>query len=91
MPINVRPAAPKADRSILAVPEIKDWPSHLADNARRLQIAAPIAGSSLAELRDQARHDLVQAATKYQATFGSDISWSPDLHQPFIVTGHQPL
>ena len=90
MPINVRPAAPKDDRSILAVPKLSDWRSNLAENVRHLHGNASIAGRTLSELRTQARQDLVDAARTYHATFDGDTSWSPDIDQPFIVTGHQP-
>ena len=93
MPTNVRPAAPKADRSLLAVPELSEWRTRLLENGERLNRAIMIGGRSLSSLREQARQDLLTAAAKYLSSMGissgSDLSPS-GLSKPFILTGHQP-
>jgi len=90
MPEHARPAAPKADRTLLAVPSFPEWPSALTDNRRILESTTPIAGRTFTELRAQARLDLLSAASKYLTEHSSDTSVSLDAKRPFIVTGHQP-
>lgn len=90
MPEHARPAAPKADRTLLAVPSFEEWRDALSSNRNRLETGASIAGQRLSDLREQARQDLLAAASKYLADYRSDMMVSLDAKRPFVVTGHQP-
>lgn len=90
MPEHARPAAPKADRTLLALPSFREWRDALSVNRRRLEKDVSIAGQRLSDLREQARQDLLTAASNYIEEHRGDMNVSLDSKRPFVVTGHQP-
>ncbi|MCG8584723.1 MAG: hypothetical protein MI757_08440, partial [Pirellulales bacterium] len=82
--------APQEDGAHLVEPSLADIDAVVAENRRRLAADYDVQGMSLVALRDQARSDLIAAATRYVRDY-TDVSESDlSTDAPIILTGHQP-
>lgn len=84
--------APREDRATYCSPPIDDWPAALRANSARFHNAQSriIGGTSLGELRRQARAEATQAAVEYLRSFDPTFAASPDANAPLVALGHQP-
>ncbi len=72
------------------VPPIVQWDALARDNAAALdRVTVPLAGVPLAELRRQARPEVLTAAAAYAQAL-SLVAAAPRAGNPLVVTGHQP-
>ncbi len=85
--------APSADGAVLCVPEWNTWPDLVAAN-RKLQSTwqVEILGRSLADLRQQARRELLAAAIRYTSQYRAvpQIDVPAASERPLVLGGHQP-
>jgi hypothetical protein len=80
--------APRQDGAVVAEPPLADVGGMLAANAARLAAGGPLPGRPWAELRRQARRELLQAAADYHRDAGETV---PELADgPLLMAGHQP-
>ena len=71
-------------------PPIVQWDALARDNAAALdRLAVPLAGVPLAEVRRQARPEVLTAAAAYAKALGL-VAAAPGARNPLVVTGHQP-
>ena len=71
-------------------PPIVQWDALARDNAAALdRVDVPLAGVPLAEVRRQARPEVLTAAAAYAKAQGLAAA-APAAGKPFVVTGHQP-
>lgn len=80
--------APREDRSFVVEPPLAEAGVALAENqTRRAAYAYDVSGRTLAELGDQARSELVEAATRYTRSYRDAPS---PRGKRVILAGHQP-
>lgn len=87
--IYQRLRAPQTDGQSLQVPPSSEWATTLLNN----QLlgsghAFTLAGTSLDEVRRDARKDLIQAALEYTGRYRE--IFSRDANAPIVMAGHQP-
>lgn len=71
-------------------PPIGQWQALARENAAALdRVTAPLAGVPLAEVRRQARAEVLTAAAAYAKALGL-VTATPTAGTPLVVTGHQP-
>ena len=71
-------------------PPIVQWEALARDNAAALdRVDVPLAGVPLAEIRRQARPEVLAAVAAYAKALGLGAA-GPTVAKPLVVTGHQP-
>jgi hypothetical protein len=80
--------APRQDGAVVAEPPLGDVGAVLAANAARLDAGGALLGRPWAELRRQARRELLQAAVGYHHAAGEPAPAIAD--GPLLMAGHQP-
>ena len=80
---------PRQDRDVLIVPDARELPQLVRENARAIgAYRVSLAGRPLVELREAARREIMSAATEYTASLGVPApAWRGE---PIVETGHQP-
>lgn len=86
-----RLAVPDRDGDVLVEPPVAEFASLLSTNQNRFQAAAgiDIQGRSLADLRNQARSEMLAQAFRYTSEIGGT-GPAPTPSGPIILSGHQP-
>jgi hypothetical protein len=87
-PPHERLRAPRGDREVLALPPLDSVAALLSATDRAARCAYDVQGRSLCDVSTQARHELVDAARQYTATY-RNASAQPATDR-ILLAGHQP-
>lgn len=89
--VRVRHETPVGHGELLTDPPYAEWADLARENARRARgWTTPVAGVSLAALRDEARAETLVLAAKYSAEVGVNEAVERDAADLIVMTGHQP-
>lgn len=89
--VRTRPALPAGHGEVLTRPTFAEWEGLLAANRERMRAwDFSVAGRPVAQVRAEARAEVLACAEGFSARLGVDVAAPRAADAPIVMTGHQP-